>query len=294
MQELESDLRIYAKGSAFEDNKYDLRSLEILISGYRTILDRLVAVQLGRRQLSKLTKRQLNYEVKIKDGSIELLIDFILQHPEVVTAAAAVMTEDGGFQLSNTLTKIYRDAISPRKAAAKFIENGLSFDIKITNSFNIGSNNVNVNNETQEIIIPDAKILWAAQATRAATDKVLRKIDGSQIEYIDLDSKDTKVTLSEGEKIILGRDKQILPAKLKIVGRLDMIAFSSHRGSIVSERETFPVTWDEKIRSEMQRMADREGIIFTVNPIIDHSRLDQDAIGFHVLDCENPQSSMEF
>lgn len=285
---MDSDLIIYAKGKAFESGVYDLRSLELLLSNYRSILDRLVAVQLGHRQLPDKTKRQLNYDVKINEGSIELLINFVLEHPEAI----AVLAHDGGYQLSVILTKLYRDAISLREAAAKFIEKGLIFNIKINNSFNWGSRNTNVVVEDSEIIIPDPKILFAAQATKYSTDKVLAKIDGENIEKVDLSSAEETFTLDQTKRNIMGRDKQILPASLKIVGRLDVIAFSSHRGVIISDNERFPVTWDEKIRAKMQKMADKEGVLFTVNPVIDHSRLDNDAIGFHVLDCDQPQSTM--
>ena len=286
---MDSDLRIYAKGRAFESGVYDLRSLELLLSGYRSILDRLVAVQLGHRQLPDKTKRQLNYDVKINEGSIEILVDFVLEHPETI----AVMAHDGGYQLSVMLTKLYRDAISLREAASKFIEKGLAFNIKINNSFNWGSKNTNIVIEDSEIIIPDPKILFAAQATKYPTDRVLGKIDGENIEKVDLTSREDTFTLDDTKRNIIGRDKRILPASLTIVGRLDMIAFSSHRGVIISDNERFPVTWDEKIRTKMQQVADKEGVLFTVNPVIDHSRLDNDAIGFHVLDCKQQQSSMD-
>lgn len=285
---MDHDLKIYSKGSAFESGVYDLRSLETLISSYRSILDRLVAVQLGKRQLTEKIKNQLNYEVEIKEGSIELLINFALEHPELLI----VFAEDGGYQLSNILTNLFRDAINLRKAASKFIEKGLTFNIKITNSFNFGSSNVYTNAEDSEILIPDAKILWAAQATRYPTDKILKKIDGKEIEQVDLISRDEEFSINEKDRDILGRDKEVLNATLKITGRLDVIAFSSHRGVILSDKESFPVTWDEKLRSNMQQIADIEGIIFTVQPVIDHSRLNNDAIGFHVLECRNPQGEL--
>lgn len=287
---MDSDLKIYAQGKAFESGVYDLRSLELLISGYRSILDRLIAVQLGHRQLPRKTKRQLNYNVKINDGSIEFLVDFALEHPEAI----AVLVHDGGYQLSVALTKLYRDAIGLRKAAATFIEKGLTFNIKINNSFNWGDGNNNVVVENSEIIIPDPKILFAAQATKFPTDKLLGKIDGENIEKIDLTSAEETFTLDDTKRNIIGRDKQALPASLKIVGRLDMIAFSSHRGAIISDNERLPVTWDENIRAKIQRFADKEGIHFTVNPVIDNSRLDSNAIGFHVLDCDQPQDSIDF
>ena len=98
--------------------------------------------------------------------------------------------------------------------------------------------------------------------------------------------------LTEYERIILGAKKEILPANLEVVGRLDMVAFSSHTGSIVSSSERFPVTWDETIRARMQKVADVEGVIFTVKPVIDPNRLHTNAIGFQVLDCRDPQSGL--
>ena len=94
---MDNDIRIYAKGAAFENGVFDLRSLEVLLTSYRSILDRLVAVQLGHRQLNDRIKKQLNYDVKINEGSIELLLDFVFEHKEVV----AVLAQDGGYQLSN-------------------------------------------------------------------------------------------------------------------------------------------------------------------------------------------------
>jgi hypothetical protein len=71
-----------------------------------------------------------------------------------------------------------------------------------------------------------------------------------------------------------------------------MVAFTSHKGSIISNDERFSVTWDENIRQKMQKIADIEGVLFKVRPIVDHKRLDTNAIGFHVLDCGDPQEKM--
>ncbi|AZE86998.1 hypothetical protein [Pseudomonas orientalis] len=90
----------------------------------------------------------------------------------------------------------------------------------------------------------------------------------------------------------MGKQKEELPTTLSIVGRLDVVAFSSHKGTIVSEGEKFGVTWDEQIRQKMQKVADREGIIFKVNPVVDHMRLDSQTIGFHILDCRDPQNKL--
>lgn len=282
---MDSDIRIYAQGASFAEGVYDLRSLEVLVSSYRSILDRLVAVQIGKRQLPDRTKRDLDYNVQVKNGSIELLIDFALQHPEFL----GPVSQDGSFQVSRAITRLFRSAIDLRKAAARIIENGVQLQINISNSFNIGSNNVQVNNNTGEIAISDSKILWAAQATRYPTDRILKRVDGNGIEYVDFSTGDEEVRLTPDDRGILGRAKEELNAEVRIVGRLDMIAFSSHRGKIVSSSESFPVTWDDPLRSKMQSVADIEGVTFRARPVVDKSRLHSEAIGFHVLDCELPR-----
>lgn len=282
---MDTDLRVYAQGEAFAEGVYDLRSLEILVSSYRAIMDRLVAVQLGRRQLPDKAKKGLDYNVQVKDGSIELLIDFTLQHPELFGA----ISQDGGHQISNAITRLFRSAIDLRKAAARFIENGVEFNINISNSFNFSSNNVHANDNTGEITISDSKVLWSAQATRYPTDRILRRIDGTRIEYVDLATRDEEFRLSKNHRDILGRAKEELNVEVNVVGRLDMIAFSSHRGKIVSSNESFPVKWDDPLRSKMQSVADIDGVTFRVRPIVDNSRLHRDAIAFHVLDCELPR-----
>ena len=291
---MDNDIIVYAKGLSFQDDRYDLRQLEILISSYRSILDGLVAVQLGRRQLTPAIKKQIGYDVKIKSGSIELLIDFAFQHKELLAiTTASAGAEDGGVQISTAIVKLFRSAIDLRKKAAECIKKGVTFNISINNSFNrYGNNNVIYNEQSNKIEITDPKILWAAQLTKPPTDKILNHVDGKKIEFIDLKASNHEFKLTEYERIILGAKKEILPANLEVVGRLDMVAFSSHTGSIVSSSERFPVTWDETIRARMQKVADVEGVIFTVKPVIDPNRLHTNAIGFHVLDCRDPQSGL--
>lgn len=282
---MDNDIRIYTKGNAFKDGVYDLRSLEIIINSYRSILDRLIAVQSGRRQLTPNIKKQIDYDVRIKNGSLELLIDLVFEHRELL----AVLASDGGYQLSKLMVKLLREAIDLRKAAASFLKKGIHFDIKITNSFNIGNNNVTTNMETKEIEISDPKILWAAQVTKYPVDNLISRVDGKEIEFVDFDSHSEKFRISPEDRGIIGKEQEKLPTTLKVVGRLDMVAFSSHRGAIVSDNERFPVTWAESIRAKMQKIADVDGIVFTVEPIIDRKRLHTEAIGFHVIDCVDPQ-----
>jgi hypothetical protein len=286
---MNQDIRIYAKGLAFSNGIYDLRTLEAVISNYRKILDRLVSVQLGKRQVTRELRSQLGYEVRINSGSIELLVKFLLEHKELI----AVFAADDGYTLSQIVVALLRDAIDLRKKASELIKKGLPVNITISNSFNVGStiNNTNVSFDRTSgaILINDPKILWAAQVTRSPDNEILSCVDGKSVEYIDMSSPANEVRLTPDDRDILGQHKEELPTTLNIIGRLDMVAFSSHRGSIVSDNERFSVTWDNQIRSKMKKIADVEGVMFKVRPVVDHKRLDNSAIGFHVLDCGDPQ-----
>jgi len=283
------DIRIYAKGLAFSEGVYNLRILEKIITNYRIILDRLVAVQLGKKKVSSDLKSQLNYDVRINEDSIELLINFALEHKEYIAAFAP----DGGAGISNIIVNLLRDSVKLREVASKFMEKGLPININISNNFNIGSriNNTNVSYDDNagKIIINDPRILWAAQVTRAPVNNLLSQIDGKVVENITISNEDDDFGLTPGQHNIIGRNTEQLPTTLKLIGRLDMVAFSAHRGSVISDNGKFSVTWDDLIRPMMQKLADIEGIVFRVRPVIDHKRLDGEAIGFHVLDCENPQ-----
>lgn len=118
------------RGLLFRGGVYDLRALEVIISNYRVILDRLVAIQLGKRQVPKDLKGQLGYQVQINSGSIELLVRFLLEHKELL----AVFAADGGHTLSKIIVELLRDAIDLRKKASELIKKGLPINITISNS----------------------------------------------------------------------------------------------------------------------------------------------------------------
>jgi len=286
---MEHDFRLYAKGAAFKDGVYNLRSMELMISSYRSITDRLIAVQLGRRQLTPSIKNQIDYNVKIKSGSIEFLIDFIFTHKELLGFAAL----DGGFQLSNIITKLFREAINLRKEVAAVIEKGLPINITINTNVNVGNGNVIANAENGNITINDPKILWAAQVTKYPADKLISGVDGKEIEYIDFGTREDEMRITPDDRVVLGQNREELSAIIRVIGRLDMVAFSSHKGTIVSDNEKFPVTWDEDIRNKVQRLADVAGVEFTVRPIIDQKRLHSDAIAYHIVDCKIPQQGFD-
>jgi len=286
----EHDYRLYAKGGAFDDGRYDLRSMELLVSSYRSITDRLIAVQLGRRQITPQIRDQINYQVQIKPGSIEFLIEFIFSHKELLGALAVT----DAYQLSEIIFKLYKAAIDLRKEVAGALKNGFPITITINNNLNIGNGNLIANNGNGNISIGDPKILWAAQATKYPTDRLISGIDGREIEYVELGTKSDGLRITTNERILLGQNREELSATLRVYGRLDMVSVSSHKGIVISNQEKFPVRWDEQIRGKIARVVDVEGVEFIVKPIIDQNRLHSDAIAYHVLDCGIPQQKMDF
>ena len=165
--------------------------------------------------------------------------------------------------------------------------------ININNNINIGSNNVIANIDSGNIEIPDPKILWAAQVTKFPVDRLVSGVDGKSIEFIDLGTSSNIARINPEDREILGQEKEELSAIISIIGRLDVIAFSSHKGMVVSNNEKFPVTWEDEIRGKVQEYADVEGIEFKVRQIIDKKNLKTEAIAFHILDCRKLQSEID-
>lgn len=287
------DLRVYAEGESFRDGVYDLRHLEALVGGQRKILDKLTAISLGTNDSNKKFKESLGYNVKINPGSIELLIDFALTHKEVF----AVLAADGGNMLSKAVIELWRDAVDLREKAAKALEKGLK--VNITVNANIGSGtqivtspNVIADDMSGNIQIANPKIYMAALATRPAVNQIVQLIDGRSVEYMDVQGKDTQFKLTPDHRAILGKYREELSGTIEIVGRLDMVAFSSHKGVIISSGQRYQLSWSEEQRSKMQQFADIDGVVFKVRPIIDHSRLTQDAIAFNLVDCYRSQGNL--
>ncbi|MGE6124217.1 MULTISPECIES: hypothetical protein [Aeromonas] len=290
---MKEDLRIYAKGSAFTDGKYSLRHLDVLISNHRKILDQLIAVSLGKAKVDRHIREQIDYQVRVNDGSIELLVDLVMNNKELFAPLAA----DGGYQLSNAIVSLYKDAISLRDAVAKISDKGLQVKINIANSFNFSSNNssknVNYNLHDGSIFISHPKVLLAAQTTKGAVDSIIQSIDGTNIEYVDFGAGINEIRLSDNQRNLLGRRKEEIPTTLSIIGRLDMISVSSHRGAIVSDGQRFNVTWDESLRDKLLKVVDVEAVIFKARPIIDHKSLSEKEIGFHLTDCSETQKRLD-
>jgi hypothetical protein len=287
------DLRVYAKGASFQDGVYDLRHLEALITGNRKILDKLTFIALGASGTNKRLKESLEYNARIREGSIELLIDYALSHKELFSVVAA----DGGQSLTKIIVVLLRDAIALREQAAKLLENGLKVNITINTNIGSGvqinaSPNVIANGKTGEINIASPKIYMAALATRPAVNQIVQMIDGESVEYLSLSSANAEFKLTPHHRAILSKFREELTASIEVVGRLDMVSFSSRKGVIISSGQRYQLFWDESQRSKMQQYADIDGVVFKVRPIIDHARLTADAIAFRLVDCFELQKKL--
>lgn len=278
-----SNLILKAEGEAFAKRKYDLRAVDVIISNYTKIIDRSVPILLGHKNLTPDQRSKIRYEVEIRPGSLEILLQLMIDHKEDL--AALFLTDPTN--MTAGLAKIITDLIGFRRKFAEVLEKGLKPKVVVNSG-----NYLEVNN-SGTIIINDPTIIIAADATRPALDKLIRGVDGKQIEDISLNYKDTsRAKLTSNDIKMTGSQKEELPSTIQVVGRLDSVNFSRHRGSIVSGSTKYQVRWDESLRGIIQKCVDVEGVLFTARPVIDHRRVRDNTIGFHLLDCQPQQRNI--
>lgn len=282
-----SEILLKAEGNGFEKGVYDLRAVETIISSYRQIIDKTLPVCLGHKNLTPDIKNKVKYEVQIKPGSLQIITDLVLQHKEDV---AALLISDGGQGLTELLAKLIVGVIDFRRKFTDLLEKSIKPSIGITNG-NYIDNSIH-NTGTINITINNPRILIAADTSKSALDRLINGVDGDVVSSVELTNNDQQTVLTHDDMRITGKLKEELPAHIEIVGRLDMVAFSSHRGTIDSGNRKYPVTWDANLRNKVQQFADVEGINFKARPIIDNRRIKDNTIGFHLIDCYNPQLSM--
>lgn len=287
MKTSETGILLYAKGEAFEGGKYDLRSLERILSNYRLIIDHVLPLVVGQKTLTDRIRSDVKYEIEIGNGSVEIILNFIVEHPELL----AVLSYDGGYALAEAVAKIIHYAVELRRALTKILDNGLRPRIQIDNSINI-DNSVTHNITTGDIHINNPQYIVAADQTKAPLDRLIRSIDGSYVSDISLAHKNLSTRLSVNDHEITGTQQKEISSYIEVLGRLDMAAFQSHRGHIITGSKHYPVTWDEQIRPKIREFVDREGIIFRVRPIVDQRQFHGEPIGFHLIDCWEPQRKM--
>ncbi len=285
-------VRLYVQGEAFSKKSYDLRKLELIISNYRQVIDQILPIPYGQKTLTDKLKREIKYDVELNNGSLEVILKFLYEHKEELLTLFAV---DGGVTLSLLISKLIESALDLRRIFTKLLEKGFSPTIIINkNTYNYNDYSIHNDFSNSKIEINNPATLLAAQNSKPPIDRLIEGIDNKSIEDIEIKADDSKSLLTTKDKSITGKQKQELSSHVELFGRLDMVAFTSHRGLIETGGKKYPVTWDEKIRNKIKKFADRHNIVFKVRPIIDRRRFKEDPIAFHIVDCWDSQGKLEF
>ncbi len=286
-----AEILLRAEGNGFDGGVYDLRAVETVISSYRQIIDKTLPVCLNHKTLTPELRNKVKYEIQIKQGSLEVYTNLVLQHKEDI---AALLVSDGGKGITELLAKMIVGIIDLRRKFTDMLEKGVKPTINITNGNYIDNSIHNTGTINNHISINNPRTIIGADNSRASLDRLINGIDGEIISSVEVTNTDNQAKLTHEDKRITGKLKEELPAHIEIVGRLDAVTFSSHRGTIVSGNGRHPITWDDSLRNKVQKFVDVEGILFKARPIIDNRRMKENTIAFHLIDCYNPQLNMSF
>lgn len=263
--------------------------LELIVTNYRLIVDHLLPLAIGQKTLTDRIKNEVKYSVEVNNGSLEVILNFILKNPELLVAAAAT---DGGYQLASAIANIVDGVVNLRRALTAILQNGQKPTIHIDQSIR-QDNSVTYNIKTGDIRLTNPQFIIGADATKSSLDRLINGIDGSDITGIDLSHQKITTALTAKDRDITGTQKEELAIQIEVIGRLDMAAITAHRAHIITGNSRYPVSWDEGLRSKIRQFFDTEGIVFKVRPVVDHRQFKDDPIGFHVLDCWAPQIRLD-
>ncbi|MDK9704787.1 MAG: hypothetical protein OEL20_16795 [Sulfuritalea sp.] len=284
-------LEFYVDGGAFAEGRYDLRSVERLLSDYRRLVDQTLPLALGQKTLTRRIRNEVGYEISFKQGSWITLLEFAIEHKELLAAASAA---DGGTHfLADYISKLIHAVLELRRMFEERHSQGEKPRIQLAsnNSVSVPIHLENVRTNGGNIIVSPVVVI-AAEATRATLDSIIRAVDGTRIRNVSVRSRKTKSTITKEDLRITGTLKEELPNTLEVVGRLNVVAYDSHRGQLLTENGRFPVTWDERIRRDIHDFADTDGIAFVVKPVVDHRRFKEDPVGLHILSCRQLQGRL--
>lgn len=284
-------LEFLAEGSAFEGGRYDLRAVERLLTDYRRLVDQTLPLALGQKTLTDRIRSEIQYQVRFETGSWRTLLQFLYENKDVFAAVAAV--DGGGYFASEYISKLVHAVIELRRWFEEQLAAGRKPKVQLAseNKIEVPVKIENVSTRGGDIIVQPV-VLIAAELTRHTLDNIIKAVDGDRVRKLTIKAPETKTTITSNDQRITGTLRQELPKTMDITGRLNVVAFDSHRGQLVTENGTFPVTWDDSIRRDIHRYADTDGIRFTVKPIVDNKRFRDDPIGLHILKCRQPQGKL--
>lgn len=281
-------LEFHADGEAFSGGRYDLRSVERLLSDYRRLIDQTLPLALGQKTLTPRMREEVGYDISFKEGSWVTLLQFAIEHNELLAAVAA--TDGGAHLLAEHISKIIHAVLELRRLFEERLSKGERPRIQLAsdNSVSVPVHLENVQTNGGDIIVAPIVVI-AAEATRSTLDSIINAVDGHRVKNVSVRTRKTKSTITKDDHRITGTLKQELPNTVKVIGRLNVVAFDSHRGQLLTENGRFPVTWDEDIRRDIHRLADTDGILFTVKPVVDNRRFKDEPVGLHILSCKQSQ-----
>jgi len=289
-----SDLLIKAEGEAFEKGKYDLRIVESLLTNYRQVLDQTIPYCIGYKTLSETIKHDMRYEIEIREGSLEVLLNFAIENADTIQEnlpLLGALGSDGGNLLSQKVTQIIDGVLKFRRIWSNLLNDDIKPKIQNQPQINLHLNDVKNDHGTINV---NPIILMAAEGTKSPIDRIVNKVDGRQLENVQIqsDAPDLRAVIKPSDKNILGSQKEELPNQIDIPGRLDVVNYRTRKGKLSTSSGKYPVSWEENIRSTIHDLADKDGIMFSVRPVIDHRKFRNEPVGFHIIRCWNPQLPM--
>jgi hypothetical protein len=285
-------LLVRATGEAFAARQYDLRSVDLVITNYRILLDQTIPFAIGQSRLSYRAKEQISYQIEFRHGSLELLSTIALSVPPIVAAVAS----DGGFQLAHQVAKLFNAVVTFRRAWAnvqQLLEERK--ELSETPKLNLSINLEGVSQGDGNTINVSPVVLLAANATKHTVDRLVGGIDGQKVESFSVESeRGSKTVLERKDEVLLGTDLEELPTTVDILGKLYEVNFITKKGWLVTGDGRVPITWEESVRRDIRAHADRPNVAFRVRPVVDHRRfgVDDSPVGYHVLRVWVPQGSL--
>lgn len=281
-----ADLVLTAKGSGFQDQQYDLRAVEKILSNYRMILDNSVSLVAGQRTMTDKLRSQIEYKSTFRAGSLEVLTNLVLPTSVLIGGLAS----DGGYQLAGQVSKLLNGVMEFRRIWTDFAEKGKKPEVTVVPDSDVSQVTVELNNVTGNGHITISPIIIVgARQTKGALDRLISSVDGNVLESLKIQSDETTLLLTSEDERVTGSQKEELPSFIELIGRLDVIQFNSHKGQIVTSEGRFPVSWDDDLRDKVRQYADQKNVVFRAKPIVDHRRFGDETVGFHLLNIWHPQ-----
>jgi hypothetical protein len=176
-----SEILLKAEGNGFDGGVYDLRAVETVISSYRQIIDKTLPIVLNHKTLTPEIRNKVKYEIQIKQGSLEVYTNLVLQHKDDI---AALLLSDGGKGITEILAKLIVSVIDFRRKFTDLLEKGIKPSIGISNG-NYVDNSIH-NSGTINITINNPKTYIAADSSRMPMDRLINGVDGDIINSVEL------------------------------------------------------------------------------------------------------------